>query len=128
MRIKGIDHIQLAMPRGKEDEARAFYEGILGIPEVPKPANLAKRGGCWFVRDDLRVHLGVEEDFRPARKAHPAFLVEDLAGLGRELEAAGFRPKTDEPLEGYNRFYVEDPFGNRIELLEPASEGAGTGD
>jgi catechol 2,3-dioxygenase-like lactoylglutathione lyase family enzyme len=121
MRIRGIDHVQLAMPRGRENEARAFYEGVLGIPEVQKPANLARRGGCWFVRDTLRVHLGVEDDFRPARKAHPAFLVEDLPGLRRLLEAAGFRPTIDELLEGYDRIYVDDPFGNRIELLEPLS-------
>jgi catechol 2,3-dioxygenase-like lactoylglutathione lyase family enzyme len=76
MRIKEIDHVQLAMPSGREAEARAFYEGVLGIPEVSKPPNLAKRGGCWFVRDALKVHLGVENDFRPARKAHPALLVE----------------------------------------------------
>jgi catechol 2,3-dioxygenase-like lactoylglutathione lyase family enzyme len=109
------------MPYGREEEARAFYEGVLGIPEVQKPPNLAKRGGCWFVRDTLRVHLGVEDDFRPARKAHPAFLVEDLSGLRSLLEAAGFRPRSDEPLEGYDRIYVDDPFGNRIELLEPLS-------
>ena len=122
MRIKGIDHIQLAMPRGREDEARAFYEGVLGIPEAQKPTNLAKRGGCWFVREDLRVHLGVDDDFRPARKAHPAFLVEDLSGLRRLLEASGVMAKIDEPLEGYDRIYVDDPFGNRIELLEPVSK------
>ena len=122
MRIKGIDHIQLAMPRGREDEARAFYEGVLGIPEAQKPTNLAKRGGCWFMREDLRVHLGVDDDFRPARKAHPAFLVEDLSGLRRLLEASGVMAKIDEPLEGYDRIYVDDPFGNRIELLEPVSK------
>jgi catechol 2,3-dioxygenase-like lactoylglutathione lyase family enzyme len=121
MRIKGIDHIQLAMPRGREDEARAFYEGVLGIPEAKKPTNLAKRGGCWFVREGLRVHLGVDDDFRPARKAHPAFLVEDLSGLRTLLEASGVTAKVDEPLEGYDRIYVDDPFGNRLELLEPAS-------
>jgi catechol 2,3-dioxygenase-like lactoylglutathione lyase family enzyme len=121
MRITGIDHIQLAMPRGREEEARAFYEGVLGIPEVQKPPNLAKRGGCWFVRDTLRVHLGVEDNFRPARKAHPAFLVEDLSGLKRLFEATGFSPRIDEPLEGYNRIYVDDPFRTRIELLEPVS-------
>ena len=121
MRLSGIDHIQLAMPRGREDEARAFYERILGLPEVRKPANLARRGGCWFTRDALKIHLGVEDDFRPARKAHPAFLVEDLSGLRRLLEAAGFSPKLDEPLEGCDRFYVDDPFENRIEFLEPFS-------
>jgi len=121
MLIKEIDHVQLAMPSGKEAEARAFYEGVLGIPEVPKPSNLAKRGGCWFVRDTLKVHLGVENDFRPARKAHPALLVEDLSALKTLIETAGYTFKSDEPLEGYDRIYVEDPFGNRIELMEPLS-------
>jgi len=119
MKIKELDHIQLAMPPGKEDEARAFYTGLLGIPEAPKPPNLAKRGGCWFVRGALKVHLGVEQDFRPARKAHPAFLVEDLARLKALLAASGYVPRTDEPLEGYDRVYVDDPFGNRVELMEP---------
>jgi catechol 2,3-dioxygenase-like lactoylglutathione lyase family enzyme len=120
MEIKAIDHVQLAMPPGSEPEARAFYEGLLGIPEIPKPSNLAKRGGCWFARESLKIHLGVELDFRPARKAHPALLVEDLAGLVTRLEAAGYVCTTDEPLEGYRRVYVNDPFGNRIELMEPA--------
>ncbi len=118
MRIKEIDHVQLAMPPDKEADARAFYEGVLGIPEVPKPPNLAKRGGCWFVRGALKVHLGVEADFRPARKAHPALLVEDLSALKGLIETAGYTFNTDEPLEGYDRIYVEDPFGNRIELME----------
>jgi catechol 2,3-dioxygenase-like lactoylglutathione lyase family enzyme len=122
MRIRQIDHVQLAMPFGKEAEARAFYEGVLGIPEVTKPSNLAKRGGCWFVRDALKVHLGVEDDFRPARKSHPAFLVENLSVLKTFIEAAGYAFKTDEPLEGYDRIYVDDPFGNRIELMEPLSD------
>jgi catechol 2,3-dioxygenase-like lactoylglutathione lyase family enzyme len=121
VRIKGIDHVQLAMPPGKESEARAFYECVLGIPEVPKPHNLAKRGGCWFVRGSTKIHLGVETDFRAARKAHPALLVEDLPAFKSLLEAAGYAFKTDEPLEGYDRIYVEDPFGNRIELIEPIS-------
>lgn len=89
MRIKGIEHVQLAMPPGREAEARAFYEGVLGIPEVPKPPNLAKRGGCWFVQNTLKIHLGVEDDFRPARKAHPALLVDDLAAFKRLIETAG---------------------------------------
>ena len=121
MRIKAIDHVQLAMPFGKEAEARTFYEGVLGIPEVPKPPSLAKRGGCWFVHGALEVHLGVENDFRPDRKAHPALLVEDLPALKTLIMAAGYTFKTDEPLEGYDRIYVEDPFGNRIELMEPLS-------
>jgi len=121
VRIKEIDHVQLAMPPGKEAEARAFYTELLGIPEALKPPNLAKRGGCWFVRGALKVHLGVEDDFHPARKAHPAFLVEDLSGLKTLLAAAGYSSKTDEPLDGYDRIYVDDPFGNRIELMEPFS-------
>jgi catechol 2,3-dioxygenase-like lactoylglutathione lyase family enzyme len=116
--LKALDHVQLAMPAGGEPEARAFYEGILGVPEVPKPANLATRGGCWFVKDDLKIHLGVENDFHPARKAHPAFLTEDLPALKVILTSSGYAVKTDEPLEGYDRIYVDDPFGNRIELLQ----------
>ena len=121
MQIREIDHVQLAMPSGKESEARAFYEGILGLPEAPKPPNLAKRGGCWFVRGAVKVHLGVENEFHPARKAHPAFLVEDLPALKTLIEAAGYTFRTDEPLAGYDRIYVDDPFGNRIELMEPSS-------
>jgi len=116
--VKAIEHIQLAMPPHREDEARKFYRDLLGIPEITKPPELAKRGGCWFERGPLKVHLGVEADFRPARKAHPAFLVDDLASLKRELEAAGFAIKSDEALEHYDRIFVDDPFGNRVELME----------
>jgi catechol 2,3-dioxygenase-like lactoylglutathione lyase family enzyme len=118
MRITALDHIQMAMPPGREADARAFYQGVLGIPEVPKPANLAVRGGIWFERGPLKIHLGVEADFRPAKKAHPALLVEDLAALHRVLQNAGCPINGGEPLEGYNRIYTEDPFGNRIELME----------
>jgi catechol 2,3-dioxygenase-like lactoylglutathione lyase family enzyme len=118
MRIVRVDHVQLAMPAGGEEEAAAFYEGILGIPQVPKPPHLAARGGCWFERGDLKVHLGVEGDFRAATKAHPAFEVEDVRALAAAAAAAGHRVKDDEPLEGYDRVYVDDPFGNRIELME----------
>jgi catechol 2,3-dioxygenase-like lactoylglutathione lyase family enzyme len=121
MKITALDHIQLAMPAGREAEARDFYEGVLGIPEVQKPPNLVKRGGCWFERGMVKIHLGIETDFRPARKAHPALLVEDLQALRSTMEAAGFLCRTDEPLAGYDRVYVDDPFGNRIELLEPLS-------
>ncbi len=120
MRIEGLNHVQLAMPAGEEDAARRFYADVIGIPEVAKPAHLAKRGGCWFERGALKVHLGVEQDFRPAKKAHPAFTVTDLPALVARIEAAGFRVVEDEPLEGYSRCYVADPFGNRIELMEPA--------
>ena len=119
MRIVRIDHVQLALPQDGEEEASAFYEGILGIPEVPKPPHLAERGGCWFEAGDLKVHLGVESGFRPARKAHPAFIVESLGELVDALRGAGYEVTDDEPLEGYLRVYVDDPFGNRIELMEP---------
>ena len=119
MAILSLDHVQLAMPAGREDDARAFYSGLLGLEEQPKPANLAKRGGCWFGRGALKVHVGVENDFRPTRKAHPAFIVDDLAELRKTLETAGCLVVEDEPLEGYDRFYVNDPFGNRIELMQP---------
>src|SRR5262245_29985048 len=106
----------------REAEARAFYAGLLGIPERPKPANLAKRGGCWFEYGTLKVHLGVEADFRPARKAHPAFIVEDLTNLITRLSEAGYPTRPDEPLPGATRVFVDDPFGNRIELIEPVTE------
>jgi catechol 2,3-dioxygenase-like lactoylglutathione lyase family enzyme len=118
-RVHALDHVQLAMPAGQEALAREFYCGILGLSEVPKPANLAKRGGAWFEGGNLRVPLGVEADFRPAKKAHPAFLVQRLDALTSRLQQAGIEVVTDEPLEGYKRIYVSDPFGNRIELLEP---------
>ncbi len=119
MRVHGIAHVQLAMPRGREDEARRFYGDLLGLPEQPKPPNLAARGGCWFGTGGVQLHLGVEDGFRPARKAHPALLVDDLAALVRRLGASGVEVVEDEPLPGYDRVYVADPFGNRIELLEP---------
>lgn len=96
----------------------AFYEGLLGIPQVPKPPHLAARGGCWFEGHDLKVHLGVDTDFRPARKAHPAFIVDDVASLSQRIAAAGLPVVDDQPLDGYVRVYVDDPFGNRIELME----------
>ena len=119
MAVRAIDHVQLAMPSGGEDVATAFYEGLLGIPRVVKPAHLELRGGCWFEHDDLKIHLGVDADFRPARKAHPALLVVDLPSLVASLRAASVEIRDDEPLEGYDRVYVDDPFGNRIELIEP---------
>ncbi len=118
-RIHGLDHVQLAMPPGQEDLARMFYGGTLGLMEVPKPPQLAGRGGVWFSGGALQVHLGVEQDFRPARKAHPAFVVENLDALSQRFRDAGIDVFTDEPLEGRRRIFVHDPFGNRIELLEP---------
>jgi catechol 2,3-dioxygenase-like lactoylglutathione lyase family enzyme len=119
MKILSIDHVQLAMPAGREAEARGFYADLLGITEAQKPPHLAKRGGCWFERGALKIHLGVDKDFVPARKAHPALVVEDLQSLVAALKRAGHRVVDDEPLEGYDRIYVDDPFGNRLELMEP---------
>lgn len=119
MRVHGIDHVHLAMPAGGEAEARAFYEGLLGLPQVPKPPALAARGGCWFSNGDVAIHLGVEDGFRPARKAHPALVVVDLDGFVAKLAAAGAAVRRDEPIDGFDRCFVDDPFGNRIELMEP---------
>lgn len=119
MTIAGLHHVQLAMPRGRDDEATEFYEGLLGIPRVAKPPHLERRGGCWFESASARVHLGVEDNFRPARKAHPALLVSDLEALRERLETAGVGVVDDEPLPGFDRFYAFDPFGNRLEFLTP---------
>jgi catechol 2,3-dioxygenase-like lactoylglutathione lyase family enzyme len=117
--VVALDHLLLAMPHGKEADARAFYGGLLGLAELEKPPNLAARGGVWFALGTQQLHLGVEKDFRPAQKAHPAFLVKDLVGLRTRLAQHGYAPYEDEPLAGFRRFYVADPFGNRLELLEP---------
>lgn len=118
MRLLAIDHVQVAMPVGGEDQARGFYHGLLGLAEVAKPAPLAARGGCWFESGPVRLHLGAEQDFRPARKAHPALLVSDLAALLARLEAHGVRVQRDDELPGVERAHVDDPFGNRIELIQ----------
>jgi catechol 2,3-dioxygenase-like lactoylglutathione lyase family enzyme len=115
-----LDHVQLAMPEGKEDDAVGFYSGVLGLTHVPKPPVLAARGGCWFEDGDVVVHLGVDPAFRPATKAHPAFVVEDLDALVVVLETAGAPVTPDDALEGVHRAYVDDPFGNRIELIDTA--------
>ncbi len=119
MRVIRLDHVQLAMPAGREEEAVAFYEGLLGIGQVPKPPHLAKRGGCWFEDGDLKLHLGVDAPFHPATKAHPEFIVDDVRGLAQRVADAGHRVSDDEPLEGCARVYVYDPFDNRIELMQP---------
>jgi catechol 2,3-dioxygenase-like lactoylglutathione lyase family enzyme len=120
MPIIGIDHIQLAMPAGQEEPARGFYRDVLGLPETPKPPDLAKRGGCWFETDRVRIHLGVDKNFRPATKAHPGLLVSDLQAIIERCREAGFEIVHDTPLEGYQRVFVNDPFGNRLELLQKA--------
>lgn len=121
MPVRRIDHILIAMPAGREDDARAFYCGVLGMTEKIKPPVLAARGGCWFEIGALQVHLGVEKNFIPARKAHPAFIVEDLPGMIAKAVQGGYKVTADEPLEGCDRRHVDDPFGNRIELIEPHS-------
>jgi catechol 2,3-dioxygenase-like lactoylglutathione lyase family enzyme len=118
MGFLGFHHVQLAMPPGREPDAVAFYRDILGFEEVAKPEHLADRGGCWFRAGPVELHLGVEGTFRPAYKAHPALLVDDLDAVGSRLRGAGVEPMADKELEGHRRFYVADPFGNRLELIE----------
>ncbi len=118
MRIYALDHVQLSMPPQQEEQARVFYAGVLALNEVPKPPQLAKRGGVWFEAGTLKLHLGVEKEFRPAKKAHPALLVEGLQALIEHCEAAGYPTTSASPLAGYERVHVNDPFGNRIELME----------
>ena len=120
MSIRAIEHVQLAMPPGGEPQAREFYSHLLGIPEIAKPDELAQRGGCWFEDGDLKIHLGVETGFRPSRKAHPGLLVDQLGPLVSKLTLAGYEVREDFAMPGYHRAYVDDPFGNRIELMEPA--------
>jgi len=114
-----LDHVQLAMPEGEEERARAFYGGILGLEEVPKPPELAKRGGAWFRSGPVFVHLGVDRPFAPAKKAHPAFRCADYGRLLEHLRASGIEIVPDDlPFEGKDHCYIADPFGNRIELIE----------
>jgi catechol 2,3-dioxygenase-like lactoylglutathione lyase family enzyme len=116
-----IHHVQVAIPAGGEDRARAFYGELLGFEEMAKPANLASRGGCWFQTGNLQLHLGVDKDFTPATKAHVAYEVADLTMIRERFEGVGIEIVEDEPLPGYERFYVADPFGNRVEVLSPHS-------
>jgi catechol 2,3-dioxygenase-like lactoylglutathione lyase family enzyme len=112
-----IDHVQLAMPVGGEDTARAFFVGRLGMTEVPKPPVMAARGGCWFEAGEVKLHLGAEAEFRPARKAHPALVVRGLRALVQDLS-----PTWSDEIPGTLRCHIDDPFGNRIELIEAASD------
>ncbi|HTU41496.1 MAG TPA: VOC family protein [Candidatus Aquilonibacter sp.] len=112
-----IDHVQLAMPAGEEDRARAFYEGVLGMIEIAKPTELAKRGGCWFESGTVQIHLGVEAEFRPAKKAHPALRCGDYSDLLQRLRGAGIEVTEPGDIAGVRRCHIHDPFGNRIELV-----------
>jgi catechol 2,3-dioxygenase-like lactoylglutathione lyase family enzyme len=122
MKVVALDHVQIAMPKDKEADARAFYAGLLGLKEVPKPDATAGRGGVWFECGSLQLHLGVEADFRPARKAHPALLVEGYWELVAQLRAASVVVEEDQSLPGVTRAFTSDPFGNRIEII--ATHGA----
>jgi len=122
-RVLGFDHVQVAIPRGEEDRARSFYADLLGLREIPKPAPLAGRGGLWFQCGQLQLHLGIEEPFSPARKAHPAFRIHRYGELLARLEASGYSVVPDTSLPGVGRASVSDPFGNRVELIN--AEGAG---
>jgi catechol 2,3-dioxygenase-like lactoylglutathione lyase family enzyme len=115
-----IHHVQLACPADSEGASRAFYAELLGLAELAKPPVLAARGGCWFRGQGIELHLGVEEPFAPARKAHPGLLWPDLDGLAARLEAAGVACAWSDELPGYRRFYADDPHGNRLEFLAPA--------
>ncbi len=122
MTIVGIDHVQLAMPAGGEHLARTFYCGVLGLVEEAKPDHLAGRGGAWFRSATVRVHLGVDPAFRAATKAHPGFLIDDLDELRVRCAAAGQDAEVQEDLPGFRRLFVADPFGNRLEFLEPLKD------
>jgi catechol 2,3-dioxygenase-like lactoylglutathione lyase family enzyme len=118
--IARIDHVQLAAPKGCEAAARDFFGSILGLREIEKPEALRGRGGCWFQCGEQQIHIGVESDFRAAKKAHPAFAVSDLAKVRESLEARGIKITDDDSLSGTRRFFAEDPWGNRLEFLEVA--------
>lgn len=120
MTTPAIHHVMVAIPVGGEAAARTFYGDLLGLPEIPKPKNMAARGGLWFIVCGLGLHLGLEADFQPARKAHIAYEVSSLDDLRFRLESLGTPTRDDVPLAGYRRFHTEDPFGNRVELLEAA--------
>jgi catechol 2,3-dioxygenase-like lactoylglutathione lyase family enzyme len=120
VRVSHLDHLQMAAPQGCEQAAREFFGAILGLQEIEKPEPLRARGGCWFQCGSQQLHLGVERDFRPAKKAHPAFVVPDLDELRQELLARGISVQQDDRVPGVRRFFAEDPWGNRLEFIEQA--------
>ena len=117
-----LHHMQLAMPRAEEQVARDFFVGVLGMTEVDKPPVLAARGGAWFRAGDVELHLGVEDNFRPARKGHPGIVVTDLDDVVHRLTESGQNVSWDAEFPGFRRVYAHDPFGNRLEFLQPASQ------
>ncbi|MER5181797.1 VOC family protein [Streptomyces sp. NPDC002896] len=116
--LVAVDHVQLAAPPGSEDELRTYYVDVLGMTEIPKPPVPAARGGCWFQAGEVQLHLGVEADFRPAKKAHPGLRVRDIESYATRLADRGVEVTWDDDLPGHRRFYSEDPVGNRLEFLE----------
>ncbi|MFD3872145.1 VOC family protein [Streptomyces sp. NPDC058623] len=126
--LTAVDHVQLAAPPGSEDALRAYYSDVLGMRELSKPPQLAARGGCWFALGTVQLHLGVDEDFRPARTAHPGLRVNGIQEYARRLQERGARVVWDGDLPGHRRFYSEDPVGNRLEFLEPHGPDAGGAD
>jgi catechol 2,3-dioxygenase-like lactoylglutathione lyase family enzyme len=117
--LSAIDHVQLAAPPGSEDDLRTYYVDVLGMEEIPKPPVLAARGGCWFQAGAVQLHLGIEDDFRPAKKVHPGLRVTAIEAYAARLQARGAQITWDDNLPGHKRFYSEDPAGNRLEFLEP---------
>jgi catechol 2,3-dioxygenase-like lactoylglutathione lyase family enzyme len=120
-----IHHVQLSAPSGSEPSARAFWSGVLGLEEVEKPIALAARGGCWFRGHGIEIHVGIEDGFAPARRAHPGFRVDGIDDWATRLEGAGHPVAWDDLVPGMRRFYTADPFGNRLEFLEPSDAGGG---
>jgi catechol 2,3-dioxygenase-like lactoylglutathione lyase family enzyme len=116
--ILGIDHVQLAAPHGCEEKARWFFGEVLGMTELPKPPELAKRGGCWFQCGSQQLHIGVEQDFQPAKKAHPAFNVRYILALTTRLSASKIPFRDDEANPEVKRIFVDDPWGNRLEFVQ----------
>lgn len=125
--LEGLHHVQLAIPEGAEGQCRAFWGDVLGMSELEKPPVLAARGGCWFLGGGLEVHLGVEQDFNPAKKAHPGILVSSIRALAARLEDQGHEVTWDDSFPGHERFYAFDKLGNRLEFLEPRAEEVSKG-
>ena len=113
-----IDHVQLTGPKGCEEKARSFYNGVLGLKEIPKPSSVKSSGGCWFAIGTQEIHIGIEDPFTPPVKAHPAFVIQNIEELRSHLKEQAIEIKEDRPIAGRTRFFVRDPFGNRLEFLE----------
>jgi predicted enzyme related to lactoylglutathione lyase len=122
--ILSIEHVQIAIPMGAEERARGFYAGILGFSEVEKPASMAKRNSIWFAAGSVSLHLGLEPDFHPAKRAHPAFVVNNMDQILADCERGGVTMKPDVSFKGFRRVHVFDPFGNRLELMEASPQSS----